>query len=208
MRSRFTTRSKFTTCSPWSHKPVSLKRAPRQLQNGRVQGNPPTPCQPFANPSPTFCQPFLPTLRQPFANLFCQPLSNPLFPWTPGTRLETRVNGFLGSIFSTAGSFEKIGIVCNGAGPWNLVGPADWPKIGYLADFSQRGQQNTKSNYIFIGPDSGNSPRGPKPRESLKKGFPGLPARPGKVEKVPKTSPKSVAGTFLRLRAGTPGETF
>ena len=44
--------------------------------------------QPFADPSPTF--------RQPFANLLCQPLSNPLFPWTPSTRLETRVNGFLG----------------------------------------------------------------------------------------------------------------
>ena len=35
------------------------------------------------------------TLSKPFAKLFCQPLSNPLFPWTPGTRLETRVNGFL-----------------------------------------------------------------------------------------------------------------
>ena len=34
----------------------------------------------------------LPTLRQPLANPF---LSNPLFPWTAGTRLETRVNGFL-----------------------------------------------------------------------------------------------------------------
>ena len=44
--------------------------------------------QPFANPSPTF--------RQPFANLFCQPLSKTLFPWTPGTGLETRVSGFLG----------------------------------------------------------------------------------------------------------------
>ena len=55
--------------------------------------------QPFANPLPTLCQPFanpLPTLRQPFANLFCQPLSNPLFPWTPGTRFETRVNSVLG----------------------------------------------------------------------------------------------------------------
>ena len=54
--------------------------------------------QPFANPSPTLCQPFanpLPTFCQPFANLFRQPLSNPLVPWTPGSRLETRVNGFL-----------------------------------------------------------------------------------------------------------------
>ena len=65
----------------------SSTRAPRELQNWRVQGNPPTLRQPCANPSPTF--------RQPFANLFCQPLSNPLFPWTPGTCLETRVNGFL-----------------------------------------------------------------------------------------------------------------
>ena len=40
-----------------------------------------------ANPLPTFCQ--------PFANLFCQPLSKPLLPWVPGTRLETRVDGFL-----------------------------------------------------------------------------------------------------------------
>ena len=55
--------------------------------NCRVQGNPPTLRQPFANPSPTF--------RQPFANLFCQPLSKPLFLWTPGTGLETRVNVFL-----------------------------------------------------------------------------------------------------------------
>ena len=50
--------------------------------------------QPFANPSPTPCQPFAnlsPTLCQPF----CQPLSKPLFPWTPGTRLETWANGFL-----------------------------------------------------------------------------------------------------------------
>ena len=41
----------------------------------------------IADPSPTLCQ--------PFANLFCQPLFKPLFPWAPGTGLETRVNGFL-----------------------------------------------------------------------------------------------------------------
>ena len=63
------------------------KWAPREFRNWRVQGNPLTLRQAFANPSPTF--------RQPFANLFCQPLSNSLFPWTPGTRLETLVNGFL-----------------------------------------------------------------------------------------------------------------
>ena len=58
----------------------SSKRVPRELRNWRVQGNPPTLRQPFP---PTFS-----------ANLFCQPLSKPLFPWTPGTGLETRVNGF------------------------------------------------------------------------------------------------------------------
>ena len=54
------------------------KQALRELKNWRVQGNPPTLCQPCANPSPTFrqpftnlfCQPFLPTFS---ANLFCQP---------------------------------------------------------------------------------------------------------------------------------------
>ena len=67
------------------------KRVPREFRNWRVQGNPLTLRQPFANP--------VPTLRQPFANplptFSCQPLSNPLFPWTPGTRLETLVIGFL-----------------------------------------------------------------------------------------------------------------
>ena len=41
--------------------PLSPKRALSDLQNWRVQGNPPTLDQPFANP--------VPTLRQPFANL-------------------------------------------------------------------------------------------------------------------------------------------
>ena len=68
--------------------------------NGRLGNSEIGGCKeiPFANPSPTLCQPFAnpsPTFRQPFANLFCQTLSNPLFPWTPGTRLETLVNGFL-----------------------------------------------------------------------------------------------------------------
>ena len=31
--------------------------------------------------------------RQPFANLFCQPLSKLLFPWAPVTRLDTRLHG-------------------------------------------------------------------------------------------------------------------
>ena len=70
------------------------QRAHRELQSWRVKGNPPTLCQLFANPVP---QPFAdpsPTFRQPFANRFCQPLSKPLFPWTQGAGLETRVNGF------------------------------------------------------------------------------------------------------------------
>ena len=84
------------------------KRAPREFRNWRVQGNPLTPSptlrQPCANPSPT--------LRQPFANLFCQPLSEPLFPWAPGTRLETLVNRFLGIVLQE----EQISIT--EAGLW------------------------------------------------------------------------------------------
>ena len=41
------------------------KRAPQEFRNWRVQGNPLTLRQPFANPSPTLCQPFLPTPLQP-----------------------------------------------------------------------------------------------------------------------------------------------
>ena len=63
---------------PWSHKSVSLNG---HLGNSEIGG----PCKET---------PLL-TLRQPFANLFCQPLSKALFPWTPGPGLETRVNGFL-----------------------------------------------------------------------------------------------------------------
>ena len=48
-------------------------------------------------------------LRQPF----CQPLSSPLFPWTPGTRLETRVNGPCGS--------ACCGLVC-----WSPCGSPMW----------------------------------------------------------------------------------
>ena len=63
------------------------------LLNGRLKNSKIGGCkeirQPFANPVPTLCQ--------PFANLFCQPLSNPPFPSTPGARLETRVNGMLDS---------------------------------------------------------------------------------------------------------------
>ena len=90
---RFTTGRFRPHDSPWSHKAVSLNG---HLGNSEIGGFKEIR-QPFANPSPTLCQPFvnpLPTFRQPFANLFCQPLSNPLFPWAPGTRLETRVNGF------------------------------------------------------------------------------------------------------------------
>ena len=86
----------------WSHKPVSLNG---RLGNSEIGG-----CkEPFANPLPTLRQPCAPTLRQPFANLsptlcrpFCQPLSDLLFPWTPGTRLETRVNGFLVNVTTVA----------------------------------------------------------------------------------------------------------
>ena len=68
---------------PWSHNPSLLNG---RLENCKIGGRKEIR-QPFANPSPTLCQPFAnpsPTFRQPFANLFCQPLSNPLFPWTPG----------------------------------------------------------------------------------------------------------------------------
>ena len=71
------------------------KRAPREIRNWRVQGNPLTLRQPFANPLPTLRQPLANLSPTFFANLFCQPLSNPLFPSTSGTRLETLVNGFL-----------------------------------------------------------------------------------------------------------------
>ena len=60
-----------------------------------MQENPPTLCQPFANPVPTLRQPFANPLPTFSANLSRQPLSKLLFPWTPGTRLETQVNGFL-----------------------------------------------------------------------------------------------------------------
>ena len=68
---------------PMASQTCSSKRAFRELQNWRVQENLPTLRKPCANLSPTF--------RQPFANLFCQPLSKFLFMWNPGTRLETRV---------------------------------------------------------------------------------------------------------------------
>ena len=39
--------------------------------------------------------------------VFCQPLSKPLFLWAPGTRLETRVNGFLGYVLPPHWPFPK-----------------------------------------------------------------------------------------------------
>ena len=66
-----------------SQTPVS-KRAPREFQNWRVQGNPLTLRQPFANPLPTFS---------------ANPSPNPSF--RAGTRLETRVVGFLGKTTSS-----------------------------------------------------------------------------------------------------------
>ena len=65
--------------------------------------------EPFANP--------LPTVHQHFANHFCRLLSKLLFPWAPGTCLETRVIGFLvralrdfvdTSVTLRAGSLGKI----------------------------------------------------------------------------------------------------
>ena len=83
---------------PWSRKTRVSKRAPREFRNWRVQGNPLTLRQPFANLSPTFRQPF----ANPLPTFSAKPLSKPLFPYAPGTRLETRVNGFLVFV-----SFEK-----------------------------------------------------------------------------------------------------
>ena len=78
------------------------KRAPREFRNWRLQGNPLTLRQPLANPVPPLCQPLANLSPTSSANLFCQPLlPTPLkphpFPWTPGTRLEMLVNGFLGT---------------------------------------------------------------------------------------------------------------
>ena len=66
------------------------KRAPREFRNWRVQGNPLTLRQPFANP--------VPTLRQPFDNLsptLCQPyLPTPLqAPLSVGPRHPFRDTG-------------------------------------------------------------------------------------------------------------------
>ena len=82
------------------------KWAPREFRSWRVQGNPPTLCQPFANLSPTL----LPTPRQPFANPFCQPLSNPLFPWTPKHPFRDTGWRFLGRIseISNISKFSRI----------------------------------------------------------------------------------------------------
>ena len=71
-----------------THLGFADKRAPRELHSWRVQGT----RQPCANPSPTF--------RQPFANLFSQPLCKPLFPRTPGAGLETRANDFLAAVLT------------------------------------------------------------------------------------------------------------
>ena len=80
---------------PKESQTCSSKRALRDLKTWRVQGNPPTLCQPFANPSPTLCQPLGQPCGNPSPNL-CQPfLSTPLqAPFSMGPT-ETRVNGFL-----------------------------------------------------------------------------------------------------------------
>ena len=53
--------------------------------------------KPFANPSPTFSANPSPTFPANLSPTFSanRPLSEILFPWGPGTRLETPVNGFL-----------------------------------------------------------------------------------------------------------------
>ena len=68
---------------PLSHKPALLNG---RFGNCKVGGCKETLCQLFAN--------LVPTLHQPFANLFCQPLCKLLFLRAPIARLETRVNGF------------------------------------------------------------------------------------------------------------------
>ena len=64
-RTPYGVKSSETSNSMESQTHVS-KQAPRELRNWRVQGNPPTLCQPFAKFQP-LANP-LPTLRQPFAN--------------------------------------------------------------------------------------------------------------------------------------------
>ena len=67
------------SCSPCMESQTqSSKRAPRELQNWRVQGNPPTLHQPYANP--------LPTLRQPFSFFLVTFSANP----SPGAQRALR----------------------------------------------------------------------------------------------------------------------
>ena len=85
-----------TRYGPWSHKPALLNG---RFGNCNVGGCKKT-CLPFANPLLTLREPFLPTLYQP---LLPTPLQAPLSV-DPGTRLETRVSGFLDQVwpFSSA----------------------------------------------------------------------------------------------------------
>ena len=85
----------------------SSKRAPRELQSWRVQGNPRSLCQPSANPPPTLRRPFADPLPTFSANLF----SKPLFPW-----IETRVNGFLAVLIREIKSV-------NGKKAWTITHP-------------------------------------------------------------------------------------
>ena len=63
-----------------------------KLEGARKSANPsPTLCQPCANPSPTLRQPF----TNPSPNSSANPSPSPSFCGPPGTRLETRANGFL-----------------------------------------------------------------------------------------------------------------
>ena len=103
--------------------------------------------QPFANPSPTPRQPFAnpsPTFRQPFANLFWQPLSNPLLPWTPGTRLETRVNGFLVSRKLPISMEKLTPIMCFFSPPSSVY--IDWRRARRNRPLPQQLQCSRKSS--------------------------------------------------------------
>ena len=118
------------------------KRAPREFRNWRVQGNPLTLRQPFANPSPTPRQPFANPLPTFSANLFCQPLSNPLFPWTPGTRLETLVKAFLGmAIFK---SFKGLQFQLSGV--WRISLHYSY---SFLVLFAECSNRNKFPSWLF-----------------------------------------------------------
>ena len=85
----------------------SPKRAFRELQDWRVQVN----LQPFANPSPTLCQPFA---ANPLPTFAANPSPSPFFAWTPGTRFETRFNGFLDKVGHDSNSLRVVNFAMRG----------------------------------------------------------------------------------------------